>query len=66
MKLYLVTADTYDCVYGAEIECFGIATNKKDRDKLTSRFHEEYGYDAKVTEIKSDKFVNEYLGGYIE
>lgn len=66
MKLYLITADTYDCTYGAEIVCFGIATNKKDRDKLTSRFHEEYGYDAKVTEIKSDKFVSKYLGGYIE
>ena len=65
MKLYLITADTYDDTYGAMISCFGIATNEESLKAIVKRVEKE-GLFAKITEIMSDEKVDEYLGGYIE
>ena len=65
MKLYLVTADTHEDMYGAMIYCFGIATNEESLKDMVKEAEKE-GYFAKITEIESDIVVDEYLGGYIE
>jgi hypothetical protein len=62
MKLYLVTADTYDDMYGAMISCFGIATNEESLKVMVKKAEEE-GF-LKITEVDSDSVVEEYLGGY--
>ena len=65
MKLYLVTADTWDDGYGTMISCFGIATNEELLKNITEKVEKE-GYFPNVAEINSDEFTNEYLGGYYE
>lgn len=66
MKLYVVTADTYDGAYGAEIHICGVYTNKEQADKRKDELEKEKDYNASVDEVETDKDIDEYLGGYIE
>lgn len=65
MKVYVVTADTYNDNYGTEISLFGIFTTKikaKQRKLDLSKL----GYDVDINETTIDKKCEIFLGGYIE
>ena len=66
MKLYVVTADTYDCEYGAEISLFGVYTDLEKAKQRTEQLANEFRYYVKITEIDSDTACEQYLGGYVE
>lgn len=67
MKLYVVTADTWDMGYGSEIYLIGVF---KDEDKAKQAASENVG---EITEVILDELYpiidganGKYLGGYIE
>ena len=65
MKVYVVTADTYNYGYGANISLFGIFTTQikaKQRKLDLSKL----GYDVDINETTINKNCEIYLGGYIE
>lgn len=65
MKVYVVTADTYNDNYGTEISLFGIFTTQR---KAEQRKYDlaKIGYDVDINETDVDKKCEIYLGGYIE
>lgn len=65
MKVYVVTADTYNDNYGTEISLFGIFTTKRKAEQRKYDL-EKLGYDADINETYVDKKCEIYLGGYIE
>lgn len=64
MKVYVLTADTYEDNYGSSIELFGVfstkenARNKANEEKLVC-------YDISPMTIDKNEEPS-YLGGYIE
>lgn len=64
-EVFVVTADTYNDDYGADIELFGVYSNFEVADKASS-FLTEKGYLAQVDKVKMDKATYISLGGYIE
>ena len=64
MKVYVLTADTYDDGWGSEIELFGVfSTEEKAKDYAKKM--ELYNFD--IDQINIDEVGNKiYLGGYIE
>ena len=65
MKVYVVTADTYNYGYGTDISLFGIFTTKIKAEQRKSDL-EKLGYDVDINETPIDKKCEIYLGGYIE
>lgn len=65
MKVYVVTADTYNDDYGTDISLFGIFTtqSKAEQRKLDLS---KLGYDVDINETTINKNCEIYLGGYIE
>ena len=66
MKLYVVTANTYDCGYGAEISLFGVYTDRESAESRKKQLDDIYVYESTITEVDNDTNCEEYLGGYIE
>lgn len=66
MKVYVLTADTYNeyYYYGAEIELFGVFSTEEKAKKQASKMKLDY-YDINSVDIDETK-VSTYLGGYIE
>ena len=64
MKVYVLTADTYDDGWGSEIELFGVfSTEEKAKDYANKM--ELYNFD--IDPINIDEIGKRiYLGGYIE
>ena len=65
MKVYVVTADTYNYGYGADISLFGIFTTKI-KAKQRKSYLSKLGYDVDINETTIDEKCEIYLGGYIE
>lgn len=65
MKVYVVTADTYNDDYGAAISLFGIFTTQRRAEQRKSDL-EKLGYGVDINEITIDKNCEIYLGGYVE
>ena len=63
MKVYVLTADTYDS-YGASIELFGVFTTEEKAKKQASEMELDC-YDISYIDIDETK-ERIYLGGYIE
>lgn len=63
MKVYVLTADTWDD-YGSSIELFGVFTTEKKALKQVSEMKLDY-YDINQVDIDETK-EHFYLGGYIE
>lgn len=70
MKIYVVTANTYDCGYGAKISLFGVYSDEEKAQKRFYYVENVLGHNAKITETDMDEEVGsdyqKYLGGYIE
>lgn len=64
--VYIVTADTHDDCYGAEIELFGIYTNEEMAKKRCETLHKNKGYYTKIEKVILNKKCDIYLGGYFE
>lgn len=64
MKVYVLTADTYDDGWGSEIELFGVFSTKEKAKKQANEMG-LYNYD--IDQINIDEIGKQiYLGGYIE
>lgn len=64
MKVYVLTADTYDDGWGSEIELFGVFSSE-EKAKYYANEMELYNFD--IDKINVDEVgVKIYLGGYIE
>lgn len=65
MKLYVVTADTYDGGYGIEIELLMVSDNKDDRDKAVE-YAKTQGWNPSVNEVVLNKLDRDLIDNYIE
>ncbi len=64
MKVWMVTADTYNEPYGSYIECFGIYTDKGAAATRLANLPKAYECDINEVEIDTDIRID--LGGYAE
>ena len=64
MKVYVLTADTYDENWGSSIEIFGVFSTKEKAEKRASEIELDYP-DISVMDIDENEEPS-YLGGYIE
>lgn len=64
MKVYVLTADTYDDNWGSSIVLFGVFSTEEKAEKQASKM----GLDCyDISRVNIDENVeNIYLGGYIE
>lgn len=65
MKLYVVTADTYEGGYGVVIELLMVSDNKDDRDKAVE-YAKNKGWNPHVKEVVLNKLDRDLIDGYIE
>lgn len=65
MKLYVVTADTYEDGYGCNIELLRVADNKDDA-LISVGYAEKQGWNPKISVVEVNKPIRKYLGGYME
>ena len=64
MKVYVLTADTYDENYGSSIELFGVFSTEKKANKRAGEMKLDYPT-ISVMDIDENEEPS-YLGGYIE
>ncbi|WP_282670844.1 DUF7336 domain-containing protein [Lactococcus cremoris] len=64
MKVYVLTADTYDENWGSSIEIFGVFSTKEKAEKRASEIELDYP-DISVMDIDENEEPS-YLGGYVE
>ena len=64
MKVYVLTADTWDDGYGSLVELFGVFSTEEKAEKQASKFKLDF-YDINQIDIDETK-EQFYLGGYIE
>lgn len=62
-KMYVVTADLYDCSYGCEINLIGVYDNAEDAQTAAEKYPH-----SSVDEVRLNKTYKDgiYLGGYYE
>ena len=63
--IYIVTADTYQDSYGAEISLFLVTDQKQKADEKLVELNAK-GYYPKIRTVNLDEDTDIYLGGYIE
>lgn len=64
MKVYILTADTYDGPWGSEIELFGVFSTKEKAEKRAREMKLEWPNISVASIDEND--VQGYLGGYYE
>ena len=65
MKLYVISADTYNGSCGSRISMFGVFDEEHVYDAL-EELEKEYDYYFEVNEISLNECNETYLGGYFE
>lgn len=65
MKLYVISADTYDDSYGSQISIFGVY-DKDHVDIALKGLQEKYDYYFEVNEVNLNECKDIYLGSYFE
>nr|DAZ13710.1 MAG TPA: hypothetical protein [Caudoviricetes sp.] len=65
MKLYVISADTYNGSWGSRISMFGVFDEEHVYDAL-EELQKEYDYYFEVNEISLNEYNKTYLGGYFE
>lgn len=65
MKLYVISADTYDGSWGSEISIFGVF-NEEHLDNALEELQQKYNYRFEVNELNLNQCTDIYLGGYFE
>lgn len=64
MKVYVLTADTYDEPWGSQIELFGVFTTKEKAQKRANEMKLDW-YNIYPVNIDENEKPS-YLGGYYE
>ena len=64
MKVYVLTADTYDDNWGSSIELFGVFSTEEKANNRASEMKLDF-YDISPMNIDENEEPS-YLGGYIE
>ena len=64
MKVYVLTADTYNEKWGSEISLFGVFSTKEKAEKQSSEMKLDYPTISVVNIDENEK--PSYLGGYYE
>lgn len=64
--VYVVTADTYEDSYGAEITLFGVFDTEEKAKQRVENLARKNKFAFRITEVNLNKGVEEYLGGYYE
>lgn len=65
MKLYVISANTYENSWGAEINIFGVYDEEHVQSAL-EELEKEYDYFFETQEINLNERDETYLGGYFE
>lgn len=65
MKLYVISADTYNDSWGSQISIFGVY-DEDHVDIALKGLQEKYDYYFEVNEISLNECNETYLGGYFE
>lgn len=66
MELYVVTADTYEDSYGAEITLFGVFDTEEKAIERMEELKKDNKFVYMITNVKLNESVEGYLGGYYE
>ncbi|EHE92322.1 hypothetical protein LLCRE1631_02200 [Lactococcus lactis subsp. lactis CNCM I-1631] len=64
MKVYVLTADTYNEAWGSEISLFGVFSTKEKAEKQASEMNLDCP-DISIVNI-DENGISTYLGGYVE
>lgn len=64
MKLYVISADTYEDSYGATISIFGVYDSLEKAKEAIEELNDRYLYS--INEMELNKTQEIYLGGYYE
>ena len=65
MRLYVVSADTYNASWGTQIIIFGVFNENHLADAL-EELQQKYNYNFEVNEANLNECTDIYLGGYLE
>ena len=65
MKLYVVTADTYNDPYGSEISLLRVTANKSLAEESV-KYGESKKWFVNMDEVEEGEELDVYLGGYYE
>ena len=65
MRLYVVSADTYNASWGTQISIFGVFNENHLADAL-EELQQKYNYNLEVNEANLNECTDIYLGGYLE
>ena len=65
MKLYVISANTYESSWGAQISIFGVFDEEHVHDAL-EELQKEYDYFFETHEVNLNERDETYLGGYFE
>lgn len=65
MKLYVISANTYEDSWGAQISIFGVFDDEHVHSAL-EELEKKYNYFFEVNEINLNERNETYLGGYFE
>ena len=66
MKLYVISADTYQDSWGSEISIFGIYNSLEAAENAIKELNKKNDYLYKINEMKLNEINEIYLGGYFE
>lgn len=65
MKLYVISANTYEDSWGAQISIFGVYDEEHVHSAL-EELEKEYDYFFETNEVNLNERDETYLGGYFE
>lgn len=65
-KVYIITANTYPCSYGAEIEIFGVFDSLEKVNAAKTELEKKHQYYFSISELPLNELTQIYLGGYFE
>ena len=65
MKIYVISANTYEGSWGAQISIFGVFDEDHVHDAL-EELQKEYDYFFETNEVNLNECNETYLGGYFE
>lgn len=66
MKIYIITADTYDGGYGSRITILGAYLDEERAKGKYEEANNKYVFDVKMSEVEANTECEIYLGGYCE
>ena len=66
MIVYVITADTYQDNYGAEISMFGVFEDETKANEAVKELNKKYNYYFEIKPTELNKINEVHLGGFYE